>query len=677
MNHFVPHAARTPRLRSLTGALLLVWMGSAASTAWAQQIESITLSSAGMAEIERQIPISDAGTAQLRVPLTQVDDILKTLMAVDGKNRIESLTLSGLAPLKESFDSLPFSAKDLRSPATLAQVLRGQQVSASSQGRLVRGAVLGVQATAATNERPAQAILSVLTEQGQIQTLELGPDTSLEILDKTLQQQLQQATQVLAGQSNQQSRDIQLVLNKTDTQTARLSYLIPAPVWKSSYRLMMQDGKARLQAWAIFENTSGEDWKDVKVTLSSGSPVMLRQRLLERYWNERPELPVAVGSSIAPQADTQATVSANQARRAAGDAMRARMAPAAPAPIMMESAAYAADSSMAKQWAAGGAGASTQAQEGLTQVRFTLPQTLSVPTGQTVSVPFIDTSLQAESLSVYRSGQAGDHPTAAIWVNNEQANSLPPGIITVFNEQDGHVGDAELAGLPAGEQRLIYFAQDSKVQIREEQTDEYRLSKTRVTDGVARSEWTRLQNFRYEIKAPADEDRTVLIQLPRQDGWTLKSDAHDSDTAQEHRLKVKVAKGKTVTVTAQLSLQDHVELRLEEIDENMLLQWRGNGEDSAQQAKMDKLIELRRQLSQAQQAQNQAVERLNETVAEQERIRANLAAVSAQSTLGQRFSEQLAQQEDQIASQRKAVQEQRDAVQKARQAFEKGLAELA
>ncbi|MBX6963602.1 DUF4139 domain-containing protein [Alcaligenes faecalis] len=675
MNHFVPHAARTPRLRSLTGALLLVWMGSAASTAWAQQIESITLSSAGMAEIERQIPISDTGTAQLRVPLTQVDDILKTLMAVDGKNRIDSLTLSGLAPLKESFDSLPFSANDLHSPATLAQALRGQQVSASSQGRLVRGAVLGVQATAATNERPAQAILSVLTEQGQIQTLELGPDTSLEVLDKTLQQQLQQATEVLAGQSNQQSRDIQLVLNKTDAKTARLSYLIPAPVWKSSYRLMMQDGKARLQAWAIFENTSGEDWKDVKVTLSSGSPVMLRQRLLERYWNERPELPVAVGSSIAPQADTQATLSANQARKAAGEAMRARMAPVAPAPMM--EASYMADSAVSKQWASGGAGASTQAQEGQTQVRFSLPQTLSVPTGQTVSVPFIDTSLQAEALSVYRSGQAGNHPTAAIWVNNEQANSLPPGIITVFNQADGHVGDAELAGLPAGEQRLIYFAQDSKVQIREEQTDEYRLSKTRVTDGVARSEWTRFQNFRYEIKAPADEDRTVLIQLPRQDGWTFKSDAHDSDTAQEHRLKVKVAKGKTVTVTAQLSLQDQVELRLEEIDENMLLQWRGNGEDSAQQAKMDKLIELRRQLSQAQQAQNQAVESLNDTVAEQERIRANLAAVSAQSTLGQRFSEQLAQQEDQIASQRKAVQEQRDAVQKARQAFEKGLAELA
>src|SRR5690606_9121591 len=97
--------------------------------------------------------------------------------------------LSGLAPLKESFDSLPFSAKDLGSPAALAQALRGQQLSASSQGRQVRGAVLGVQTIAATNERSSQAILSVLTEQGQIQTLELGPDTSLEVLDKTVQQQ--------------------------------------------------------------------------------------------------------------------------------------------------------------------------------------------------------------------------------------------------------------------------------------------------------------------------------------------------------------------------------------------------------------------------------------------------------------------------------------------------------
>ncbi len=673
MNDFLPHAARTPRLRSLTGALLLVWMGAAANTAWAQQIEAITLSSAGMAEIERQIPVGENGSAQLRVPLTQVDDILKTLMAIDGKSRIESMTLSGLAPLKEGFDSLPFAAKDLRSPAALAQVLRGQQVSASSQGRLVRGAVLGVQTTAATNERPAQSILSVLNEQGQVQTLELGADTSLEILDETLQKQLQQATAVLAGQSNQQARDIQLLLNKTDSQTARLSYLIPAPVWKSSYRLMMEDGKARLQAWAIFENTSGEDWKDVKVTLSSGSPVMLRQRLLERYWNERPELPVAVGSSMAPQADTQSTLQAKQARRVNNEAMQMRMAPAPSAAI---AAGYMADSQAEPQWAPAGSGSSTQVQEGLTQVRFSLPQTLSVPTGQTVSVPFIDTSLKAESLSVYRSGQGGDHPTAAIWVNNEQASSLPPGIITVFNQKDGHVGDAELAGLPAGEQRLIYFAQDSKVQIREEQTEEYRLSKTRVSDGVARSEWTRIQNYRYEIKAPSDEDRTVLIQLPRQDGWTLKSDAHDSDTAQEHRLKVKVAKGKTVTVTAQLSLQDHVELRLEDIDENMLLQWRGNGDDKAQQAKMDKLIDLRRQLSQAQQAQNEAQAGLNDIVAEQERIRANLSAVSAQSSLGERFSEQLAQQEDQIASQRKAVQEQRARVQQARETFEKALAEL-
>lgn len=312
-------------------------------------------------------------------------------------------------------------------------------------------------------------------------------------------------------------------------------------------------------------------------------------------------------------------------------------------------------------------------QEGLTQVRYSLPQALDVPAGQTVSVPFVDAELKAESLSVYQSGQSGDHPTAAILLDNQQAGTLPPGIITVFNQRDGHVGDAELAGLPAGEQRLIYFARDSKVQVRAEQTEEHRLSRTRVSDGIARSDWTRIRHHRFDIKGAADEDRTVMIQLPRQDGWTLKSDAHDSDTAQEHRLKVKVPKGKTVTVTADLSFQDQMELRLEDIDENLLAQWRGAGADKAQAERLDKLIELRRRLSQAQDLQQQAQQALDETVAEQERIRANLGAVTAQSTLGQRFTEQLAQQEDQIAAQRKTLDERRQAVRQARDAFQAAL----
>lgn len=670
MSRSAPVRHAPHRLRLLNRALFALWLTAGSAHAWADEIQTITLSTAGVAEIERSVAPGGDGAVHIRVPLNQVDDVLKTLMAVDGKHRIDSVTLSGLSPLKETFDNLPFSADDLRSTAALAHALRGVQVKASSQGRNVAGAVLGVQSSPPARDKEPQTLLTVLAENGQIQTLELGPDASLELQDSELQKKLQQAVQVLASQNNDQTRDIHITLAQGTDGAARLSYLIPAPVWKSTYRLMMDGGKARLQAWAVFENTSGEDWKKVNVTLSSGSPVVLRQRLLERYWNDRPELPVAVGSSRAPAADTQATMAKSRAMAAHASGNAARMAmPAPAAPVMME---MASDRAWAQPYSPEPA---ARVQEGLTQVRYSLPQALDVPAGQTVSVPFVDTELKAESLSVYQSGQNTDYPTAAILLDNQQAGTLPPGIITVFDQRNGHVGDAELAGLPAGEKRLIYFARDSKVQVRAEENEEHRLSRTRVSDGIARSDWTRIVHHRFEIKGAADEDRTVMIQLPRQDGWTLKSDAHDSDTAQEHRLKVSVPKGKTVTVTADLSFQDQMELRLEDIDENVLAQWRGAGVDKAQADRMDKLIELRRQLSQAQDQQQQAVQGLEETVAEQERIRANLGAVTAQSTLGQRFTDQLAQLEDQIATQRKAVEERRQAVRQARDAFQQALSQ--
>ena len=61
-------------------------------------------------------------------------------------------------------------------------------------------------------------------------------------------------------------------------------------------------GKARLQAWGILENATGEDWQDVDVTLSSGSPVTLKQRLLESYWRDRPEIPVFAGAQAPREA---------------------------------------------------------------------------------------------------------------------------------------------------------------------------------------------------------------------------------------------------------------------------------------------------------------------------------------------------------------------------------------
>jgi hypothetical protein len=68
----------------------------------------------------------------------------------------------------------------------------------------------------------------------------------------------------------------------------RLSYVTEAPSWKPSYRVVVgKSGKVELQGWAIVDNTSGEDWRDVKLGVGASSAMSFRfdlkgLRLVER-----------------------------------------------------------------------------------------------------------------------------------------------------------------------------------------------------------------------------------------------------------------------------------------------------------------------------------------------------------------------------------------------------------
>ncbi len=59
-----------------------------------------------------------------------------------------------------------------------------------------------------------------------------------------------------------------------------LSYITEAPAWKSTYRVMVdKKGKVTLHGWAIVDNTSGEDWRAVKVGVGSSSALSFRYDL--------------------------------------------------------------------------------------------------------------------------------------------------------------------------------------------------------------------------------------------------------------------------------------------------------------------------------------------------------------------------------------------------------------
>jgi hypothetical protein len=71
--------------------------------------------------------------------------------------------------------------------------------------------------------------------------------------------------------------DMEIRLSGPSPHDIKLTYVTEAPSWKPSYRVMLaNDGKVAIEGWAIIDNTSGEDWTDVRLGVGSSSALSFK-----------------------------------------------------------------------------------------------------------------------------------------------------------------------------------------------------------------------------------------------------------------------------------------------------------------------------------------------------------------------------------------------------------------
>ncbi|MDR5902253.1 MULTISPECIES: DUF4139 domain-containing protein [Halomonas] len=644
---------RGRRHSSLRLVILLAgaWpVGSA--TAAELPIEAVTLSSGGLAEVQRRASLEGDGTLYLEVPLEQVNDVLKSLMVRDPAGRLQGLSLDGLATLEETYRRLPFGPEDLGSIARLADSLQGVKVRVSSGGQRLEGLLLGVAEHGVEESGRAVQTLSLLDEEGGVATLRLGDDARLEVLDPALRERLAEAAEVSGRARTDEMRRIAIDLDGEGERDVSLTYVVAAPVWKSTYRLLLEaDNEAHLQAWSVIENASGSDWSDVALTLSSGAPVTLTQRLLERYWPARTEVPVTA-DSIAPVRPDEGAMEAlygakAESMMAYGDAAvsRSAAAPSAPAsrPEVVESA---------------------------TAATWRLPTSVDLAAGRTLSLPYIDAVVPARRVSLYQPERGERHPVAAVRLENTTDAWLPPGLVTVYDAGVGHVGDVNLPGIPAGESRLASFAADRKVRIAASSHPEERLERMVIVDGALRITHQSRRVTRYAVENDAREAREVLIEHPRRSGWEFASEALMESTPRHHRLALALAPGESGEVMARETRVRRQSMALANAGVAQLIEWRdaADGETSVQ---LERVLERRRALDAVEQELEDVEERLARAVERQARIRDNLAAVGSDNALGQRYLGDLEAAEEKIAS----LEAQRETLEAERETRRETLAE--
>jgi hypothetical protein len=95
--------------------------------------------------------------------------------------------------------------------------------------------------------------------------------------------------------------DVPMATKPGETADVLLTYVTEAPVWKPSYRIAVgKNGKVMIEGWAIVDNTSGEDWKDVMVGVGSSSALSFRYDLWSVRTVQRETLEADEQFAVAP-----------------------------------------------------------------------------------------------------------------------------------------------------------------------------------------------------------------------------------------------------------------------------------------------------------------------------------------------------------------------------------------
>lgn len=657
-------------MRRLILALLLF----ATSPAYAADLtlKRVMLSSAGVGYFEYEADVDGAATLGLDVPLDQVDDVLTSLIVFDSAGGVGTVELPGRDNTRAEFGNLPFGPTALNSPIDYMNSLQGVEISVQGP-RPMTGRIMHADRVTETLPGPPPATVQrtrvTLMGSSGLQQFVLEDAESIEVTDPALRARIGTALESLRREASLSMRHITLHSDGTGHRTVRVGYVAVAPLWKASYRLVLpaKDGDpARLQGWAVLENQSGTDWSGIALTLQYGNPVTFRQAIYRSYYVQRPEVPVEILGRILPDVDTRARAAELAKAAPAGRSGFAAEAPApavpAPSPMVAQSRAMA----MAQPTE------QVQAAEGLEETIFQLASPVVLAAGHTANVPIIDKSIPAERVDL----ATGDdtHPLSAIRIINNTGTSLPAGVLTLYDASGpaAFAGDARLGGLPAGETRLLSFAQDLRTTVERETSGQTSLASLTAAQGVLHITMRQREILHVTLTAPANESRRVLVEIPRNGDRTLTLEGGaipgTEETTTAWRVPVSLKAGEVHKLTAYIDRMDSETTDLMDNDAAVVVSLLNQqaltpGARSA----LQHLASLRQDLAAKRTALEQLKAQRSDVEQDEDRIRKNLQAVAANDALHARLTRALEADETKLEQLATAINQAVSAADKARQ----------
>ena len=289
---------------TLGSLLSLQFFVAAALPAADLPIREVTLYKHGVASFERSGDVKAGETVKLDFKPADMNDVLKSLTIVDRNGgKVSGVRYDSSEPLEKRLEDFPFKAGGGIGLAAFLDQMKGARVELKLGAGAVTGTILsGRVVRESDKDRIVEREVAVLLlDSGELRTFDLAAASSVKFDDPKLESQLKEYLIVLNQSRSRDRRSVYIDATGAGTRQLFASYMTPAAVWKSSYRLLFgAQGNPTLEGWAIIDNTSGDDWSNVRLSVVSGKPVSFITKLYEPRYVQRPEAELAGNRAAAP-----------------------------------------------------------------------------------------------------------------------------------------------------------------------------------------------------------------------------------------------------------------------------------------------------------------------------------------------------------------------------------------
>lgn len=270
-------------------------------------VRRVVLYKAGVGYFEHLGRVTGDQIVHIDFTSGQLNDVLQSLTVLDlNGGRIDGVTYNTEAPLGQRLGTLRLPLEENTSVSKFYEALRGARLEVRLGTSAITGRLLSVERkTRVSGGTTLEVDLATLvSDSGEVRSVELTPAVEVRLADPDVNGEVGRYLSLLSSERQADLRRMNISAAGAGERQLYVSYISEVPVWKTTYRVVLPSkpgDQTLLQGWAIVDNTVGEDWDEVELSLVAGAPQSFIEQLAQPYYTTRPVIPLPQNVQLTPQ----------------------------------------------------------------------------------------------------------------------------------------------------------------------------------------------------------------------------------------------------------------------------------------------------------------------------------------------------------------------------------------